>query len=85
MRTLSSSINKLAKGSKEINKGTNTLSQGINKFNKEGINTLNNYSNSLKRYSSKAEALIDLSKNYKGFTCNNSDETLFINKVKTED
>ena len=85
MRTLSSSINKLAKGSKEINKGTNTLSQGINKFNKEGINTLNNYSNSLKRYSSKAEALIDLSKNYKGFTCNNSDETLFINKVKTGD
>lgn len=85
MRILSTNINKLAKGSKDINEGTNTLSKGINKFNKEGINTLSNYSNSLKRYSSKAEALIDLSKNYKGFTCNNSDETLFINKVKTED
>ena len=85
MRLLSTNINKLAKGSKDINKGTNTLSQGINKFNKEGINTLSNYSNTLKRYSNKAEALIDLSKNYKGFTCNNSDETLFINKVKTED
>lgn len=84
MRALTSGITKLNKGAKDISNGTSTLSKGINKFNNEGINTLTNYSNRIKRYSNKAEALIDLSKNYKGFSTNNSDETIFINKVKTK-
>ena len=85
MRTLTSGINKLARGSKQINDGTNKLAKGITTFNKQGINALTNYSSIIKRYSNKAEALVDLSKKYKGFTSDNSDETLFINKVKTMD
>ena len=85
MRVLTSSINKIANGSKQINTGANELAQGITAFNKQGISKLTNYSNIIKKYSSKAEALLDLSKNYKGFTSNNSDETIFITKVKTED
>ena len=85
MRVLSNNMNKLENGSNKINQGANKLTQGINMFNKQGINRLTNYSELIKIYSSKAEALLDLSKNYKGFTSNNSDETIFIAKVKTED
>lgn len=85
MRILTSSIGKIASGSKEISKNTTKLANGITEFNNQGINTITNYSNVIKKYSNKAEALVDLSKNYNGFTSNNSDETLFINKVKTID
>lgn len=85
MRVLKNSINKITKGSKQINNGANELAKGITEFNKQGINKITTYSNIIKKYSSKAEALLDLSKNYRGFTSNNSDETIFITKVKTED
>ena len=83
MRLLSDGLSKLEKGTNELNNGTKNLSNGITLFNKEGIGSLSNYSGVIKRYSSRAEALIDLSNNYNGFTSNNSNETLFINKVKS--
>ena len=85
MRILSNNMNKLENGSNKINQGADKLTQGITEFNKQGINKLTKYSELIKKYSSKADALLDLSKNYKGFTSNNSDETIFITKVKTED
>ena len=84
MRALKSGINKINNGAEEISNGTNKLANGINKFNNEGINQLTNYSNIIKKYSNKAEALIDLSNNYNGFASTNSNETVFINKVKTK-
>lgn len=76
MEELNSGINKL-------NQGTKKLSSGITEFNNKGINTLYNYSIKIKTYSNKAEALINLSKEYKGYTSNNSDNTLFISVVKS--
>lgn len=84
MRNLSTAMNQLSDGASKLNEGANTLQEGITKFNNEGIHTLTNYSYKIRNYSSKAEALIDLSNRYKGFTSNNSNETIFINKVKSE-
>ena len=83
MRTLSGAINQLEGGIKKLNTGATTLNQGITKFNKEGINKLSSYSNKVNNYSSKAEALVNLSKNYKGFASDNSNETIFVNKVQS--
>lgn len=83
MRTLTSGINELSNGAKKLNDGSVTLQNGITKFNNEGIHTLGSYSSKVKSYSNKIEALIDLSKNYKGFTSNNSTNTIFINKVES--
>lgn len=83
MRALTSGINELSNGAKKLNDGSVTLQNGITKFNNEGIHTLSNYSNKAKSYSNKIEALTDLSKNYKGFTSNNSTNTIFINKVES--
>lgn len=97
MRKLSSAMSELSNASSKINEGVSSLKtgteklnsgslelqNGISKFNKEGINKLSNYGRSIKYYKSKVEALIDLSKIYKGFSSNNSSETIFINKVKS--
>lgn len=83
MRTLSGAMNQLNGGIQQLNNGAISLNNGITKFNKEGINKLSSYSNKVNNYSSKAEALVNLSKNYKGFTSNNSNETIFVNKVKS--
>ena len=73
----------LKTGTEKLENGTLTLSNGISQFNKEGINKLTNYSTKIKYYKNKVEALMNLSKTYKGFSSNNSRETLFINKVKS--
>lgn len=83
MRTLSSAMNELNEGASKLNQGATTLSEGITKFNNQGIRTLSSYSYKIKNYSNKAEALVDLSKQYKGFASNNSSETIFISKVKS--
>lgn len=82
-------VNKIYNGSTELatgaNKayiGTETLANGIATFNKEGINTLSSYANKLKTYSDKVEALTNLSKDYKGFACNNSESTIFVYTIK---
>ena len=83
MRKLTGAMNQLNGGIQKLNAGASSLNQGITKFNKEGINKLSNYSNKINNYSSKAEALVNLSKNYKGFASDNSNETIFVNKVQS--
>lgn len=83
MRTLNNAMTELSNGANKLNEGANTLSEGIHTFNNQGIHTLTNYSYKLRNYSNKAEALVDLSKQYKGFTSNNSTETIFLSKVKS--
>lgn len=82
-------IKKLQSGSKEfnagmnsLNKGITTLSKGTKEFNEKGICKLVDYAEKLKDVSDKAEALIKLSENYKGYASNNADETVFIATVK---
>ena len=83
MRTLTNAMNSLNNGIKKLNDGADTLYKGINKFNNQGIKKLSAYSNQVNNYSSKAEALVNLSKNYKGYASDNSNETIFVNKVQS--
>ena len=83
MRTLTSAMNQLNGGIQKLNVGATSLNNGISKFNKEGINKLSAYSVKVNNYSSKAEALVKLSNNYKGYASNNTTETIFVNKVKS--
>jgi X-X-X-Leu-X-X-Gly heptad repeat protein len=76
-------MNQLNSGIRKLNTGATTLNNGITKFNKEGINKLSNYSIKVNNYSSKAEALVNLSKNYKGYASTNATETIFVNKVQS--
>lgn len=85
-----SGINKIYNGSKDLNTGVQTLNTGIKTlsdgtttFNEQGIKKLTTYANTLKSYSNKAEALIKLSEDYKGFTSNNSNTTNFVSMVKS--
>lgn len=69
-------------GAKVLSKGADTLNNGTQKFNKNGIKKLSNYAYSIKKYKNKTQALINLSKNYKGFASNNSENINFIFTVK---
>lgn len=64
-----------------LSTSTSDMSNGITKINQEGINKLTNVSNELGEYSSKARTLINLSNNYKGFSSDDADETIFIYKI----
>ena len=81
MNKLSDGSNKLVEGSTKLSEGNNELKEGISKLNNEGIHKLTNYSNKINDYSNKVETLINLSKNYKGFTGNNANKTIFIYKL----
>ena len=81
MNKLSEGSNKLVEGSIKLSEGNNELKEGISKLNNEGIHKLTNYSNKINNYSYKVETLINLSKNYKGFTSNNANKTIFIYKL----
>ena len=76
---------KLKKGTKSINKGTNSLSEGISKINNEGISKINDLVNIFDNYKDKVKDLIKLSKDYKGYASNNSNEVIFIFKVESEE
>lgn len=73
--------NKLVEGSTKIGEGNKTLLDGITKLNNEGISKLNDYGKKINNYSDKVETLINLSKNYKGYTSNNADRVIFIYKL----
>lgn len=79
----SEGILKLNDGIKILDEGTKKLNTGVNEFNTKGITTLYNYSLVINKYSSKMEALLNLNKEYKGYTSTNSDSTLFISMVKS--
>lgn len=82
--TLDAGINSLNDGIVALNEGINTLNNGIIEFNDKGICVLSEYAEKIDNYSSKAEALVKLSKNYKGYGSNNSDNTTFISIVKNK-
>ena len=84
MITLNNGLLELNSGLEKLYNGSTELSNGISTFNNQGIKKLSSYTGTIKTYSSRAEALVSLSKEYKGFTTNNSNETIFINKVKSE-
>ena len=79
---LAEGANTLADGSLSLSDGTEELASGIARFNKEGINKLSSYANKISDYSSIAKELINLSKNYKGFSCNNATVTNFVFVIK---
>lgn len=80
---LHNGMNELNDGVIKLNDGTKKLSDGISEFNSKGIRNLYNYSIRINSYSNKAESLINLANNYKGYSSNNSDNTLFISMVKS--
>lgn len=73
----------LKEGTENLKDGTNTIKEGTAKLNKEGINKLSGYAKAIKGYSDKAEALVNLSKEYKGYASDNSDSTMFIYLIKS--
>ena len=51
-------------------------------MNQEGITPLHRYSSLIRNYSSKLEAMANLSKEYHGYASNNADTTTFIYMIK---
>lgn len=90
LEQVSVGIDKLYNGSVTLTEGTNslkngseTLSNGISTLNSEGINKLTESTSKITNYSNKIKKLVKLSKEYKGFSSNNSNKTTFIYKVKS--
>ena len=81
MNKLSEGSNKLVEGQQKLSEGNQKLLDGITKLNNEGISKLNEYGNKISNYSNKVETLINLSKNYKGFSSDNVNKTIFIYKL----
>lgn len=82
IQTLTKATNDLNDGTNQIEIGFSTLTDGITKFNNEGISQLVNYINfNLKTMESRIDALVDLSSNYNTFTMkdkNTEGSTKFI-------
>ena len=66
----------------ELTSGTDKLNAGTRQYSESGINTLYNYSMTVKEYGDKLEALVELSNSYKGYSADNCDSSLFIGLVK---
>jgi len=71
MTVLTNNIEKLNVGVKELSNGANEFVVGMEKFNKEGINTLSSYADKGSYLSSKIKKLTELSNNYTTFTSSN--------------
>ena len=71
----------LSNGTKILMDGTSTLKNGLNKLNGEGINKLTSLTNTGVNYSNKVKTLVKLSKEYKGYASNNSNDVIFVYKV----
>ena len=67
-----------------VSDATNTLSNGISKINVEGINKLTSMGNNIYNYSNKAKRIVSLSNNYKGYSADNINQTVFILKLSTK-
>lgn len=72
----------LANGANELKEGIVTLSSGTKEMNQVGITPLYQYSNLIRNYSTKLEAMTDLSKEYHGYASNNADTTTFVYMIK---
>ena len=81
------SLDTLYQGVDKLDSGVNTLSDGISRFNKEGINTLSNMTTDVKQLSGKVEALVKLSNEYQSFSekdANTKSNTKFIMVVDSK-
>lgn len=72
---------KLEEGTNSLNSGVQTLSNGITKLNQEGIKVLVNKTNSLTSYETTLKDLVQISKEYNGYSSNNATNTIFIYKI----
>lgn len=68
----------------KVSDSTSTLSNGISKINKEGINKLSELGNNVSNYSTKAKNIIKLTNEYNGYSGDNINQTLFIYKLNTK-
>ena len=68
----------------QVSDASNQLSNGISKLNSEGINKLSSMGNDIYNYSTKARKIVSLSTNYKGYSADNINETIFIYKLSTK-
>lgn len=88
--TMEDSMAKLYQGSTEIENGMKklmdgsySLKNGTKLFQEQGIQPLVRYSETVKKYSNKIEALSNLSKEYNGFASHNSDSTVFVYTISS--
>lgn len=73
----------LQSGTEALSQGATTLHTGISTLNQQGIQQLTRYATIAHSYSNKADALIQLSKNYQGFASTNSNNTTFVSMIKS--
>lgn len=71
----------LEQGTLALHKGANSLSNGTTEFKKRGIDKLATTTDNILNVGEKLQTLTNLSKNYKGFTSNNADETIFVSMI----
>lgn len=80
------SLNELYLGITKIDDGMNALYNGLDKYNKEGINTLSNALNNAKTMEEKVKALVNLGSEYDSFAGSNMDsDTKFIMVINKEE
>ena len=68
----------------KVSDSTSTLSNGISKINKEGINKLSELGNNVSNYSTKVKNIIKLTNEYNGYSGDNINQTIFIYKLNTK-
>ena len=79
-------LNELYLGITKIDDGMNALYNGLDKYNKEGINTLSNALNNAKTMEEKVKALVNLGSEYDSFAGSNMDsDTKFIMVINKEE
>ncbi len=78
---LTNGLGLLYDGSKKINAGTTELRDGIVRLNSDGISKLTSLTTKLDNYKEKVDAIVNMSKEYKGYASSNANETVFIYKV----
>lgn len=83
IKQLSAGAHTLVNGEKELNNGVIILRDGLSKMNKEGINPLYTYSNMIRSYNNKVEAMAKLSQEYCGYATSNADNTMFVYMMKS--
>ena len=80
------SLNELYLGITKIDDGMNALYNGLDKYNKEGINTLSNALNNAKTMEEKIKTLVKLGSEYDNFAGSNMDsDTKFIMVINKEE
>ena len=68
--TLTTGLGELSNGAKSLNEGSVLLRDGIVKLNNEGISRLTNVSNKINNYKYRVKSLVNMSKEYNGYSTN---------------